>query len=363
MSAQWQLRLKSAAGALVALLDSYTGLAIERNVNTAGAFAVRLGKGAAETEAAFTTRVGLFALDGQIEFWRRDIANGIAWYNEFEGLIRRREYYVTEDGGLLFEASGRGYIDLLDRRVIAAAAGSAGGTKSGACETVMKAFVEEQCAATAGARAIAGLTVQADGAHGNTINRPAAYKNVLEVLKGLARIGGGDYDVVGTVAATYEFRWYTGQRGTDRSATLTFGLPFGNMANPRLVIARQDERNAVLVGGQGEGAARTTVWRTDAAAIAESPINRRELFLDQRDATTAGALNSSGDIALEELRPVTTLDFDVLQTAGSLYGLHYTLGDIVNAKFLGYETHKKVVTVNITVEESGEDIKPRLEDV
>jgi len=236
-------------------------------------------------------------------------------------------------------------------------------SKSGVAETVMKAFVDKQCGPGAGARALSGLSIEADGAHGNSTELGRAYRNVLEICQEIARTGGGDFDVVSTGAATWEFRWYTGQRGTDRHTTVVFALERGNMAKPHLRLWRADEVSAVLVGGQNEGAARTTVWRTDATRIAESPWNRIERFADARNETTTAGLNAVGDRVLDEGKPRATLDFEVLQVPSCLYGKHYFLGDLVGTKFLTYSATKKLNEVTITVNAQGESIKAGFTDV
>lgn len=346
MSVVWQLRLKSAAGAYVAIIDDWRGFAFTSRVNAVGAWTLQID--------AYDSDVSEIELDGQIEFWWRDQARGIAWRSEFAGLVRDIAYYLTETGEMVCEVSGRGYNDLLDRRIVAAAAGSANGTKSGKAETILKAWVNEQAGPGAGARAITGLSIQADAAGGNTIAIAAAYDNLLALAQDVAAIGGGDFAVVGTGAALWEFRWYAGQFGTDRHLTVVFNVGNGNMANPRLSVSRHNEVNAVLVAGQGEGAARTTTWRTDATRIAESPINRREMFRDARQEATSGGLENLGDIRLEEGRPKKELTFDIVQTEGCTYGVHYALGDLVSAEFMEARVTKKVVAVTITVNAQGE---------
>jgi hypothetical protein len=350
----WQIRLKSAAGALVALIDDYDSFTFTRRVNGMGAFALRMNGNDA--------KAALFELDGQIEFWRADAENGIPWYREFAGVQRNWDYYVRENGALIFEPSGRGYVDLLNRRVIAAASGSVDASKAGAAETVQKAFVDKQAGPGAGARAITGLTVEADGAHGNSVTMGRAYRKLLEITQEIAAIGGGDFDVEGTGVAACECRWYTGQRGTDRHTTVVFSLELGNMAQPKLSYSRADEVNAVLVGGQGEKSTRTTVWRTDATLIDDSPWNRIEEFADARNEDTTAGLNAVGDRVLAEKKPRVRLTFDALQIPACLYGKHYFLGDLVGTKFLTYTGTKKVQAVEFTVDQGGTTIKPEMAD-
>lgn len=370
MPAVSKIRVKDADGSVDAELtgekSGFFSYSFMRRVNCPGAFAILLYRRADEAVGAFMSRTAIFDLDSQVEFYRRWVEMSIDWYLEYEGLVRGRVYYITADGDLVCEISGRGYLDLLNRRIIDAAAGTADAEKSDVAETVCKAYVTDQAGSGAGARAMTGLSVEADGAGGETVTIKAAYKNLLTTCQDIAKTGGGDIDVVGTGAATFEFRWYDGQRGTDRSTTVKFSYELGNMGNPSIAVMRQDEISAVLVGGQGSGEERTTVWRTDAARIAESTWNRIEKFLDQRNEDDSDGLNNAGDEALEEGRPKNALTFTALQTPGCLLGKDYFLGDLVASSFMGYEATQKVAEYTITVNGDNvgeESILVTLEDV
>ena len=355
MAAVWQVRLMDTAGDLVAVLDDYEGFSLSRHVNTAGSYAFRMDGN--------SDKCALFDLDGMVEFWRRDEAYGIDWYCEFGAFHRTGVYYMTADDRIKYQSEGRGYADLLARRIVADASGSAEAAKSGPAETVAKEYVDEQCGPSAGARAMTGLSIEADGADGNTVTLGRAYRNVLEVVQEIASIGGGDFAVIRTAAATFEFRWYDGQLGTDRTATVVFALGRGNMAQPDLRLSRASEVNAVLVGGQGEGAARATEWRTDAVRIADSTWNRQELFFNASNEPLAAGLQAKGDALLEQGRPKNSLRFEVLQVPGCLYGQDYFLGDLVTARFLDIQATKKVQSVSFDVDSAGEKCKVEMADV
>ena len=352
----WQVRLKGQDGALVAIIDAYEGFSYTQRVNGRGAFGLRIN---GDHPAA-----GLFALDGQVEFWRKYVdgqgAVLIDWYREFEGLHRDGHWFVDEHDRFLFESLGVGYNDLLARAIIKEAAASAGANKSGPAESVMKAYVSEQLVTRL---AFSGFSVEADGAHGNTVNEARCYDNLLATLQEIAAVGGGDFAVVGTGAATFQFRWYTGQLGTDRRGTVVFALERGNLAVPDLEYSRRDEITSVIVGGQGEEAARTIVVRSDAARIAESPWNTIERFAPLTNTADSDDYTTHGDAQLEEGRPKAKLSFQILQTPGCLYGLHYFLGDIVTVRFAGYETAKKIVAATVSREQGPESVEVEMEDI
>jgi hypothetical protein len=177
---------------------------------------------------------------------------------------------------------------------------------------------------------IEGITVAADGGFGNVISKGCAYENLLEALQKIAAIGGGDFDLVKTGAATWQFRWYTGQRGTDRTDSVLFALERGNMAAPEYTHDRVDERTVAIVAGQGEESDRAVEVRTGPDYAADNDI---ETFVEASDLTTTAGLQSRGDTELEESRARQQFEFAVLQTPGCFYGVHYGLGDLVKAQY------------------------------
>lgn len=334
----YQIRLKSKAGAPVAVFthENLTRLTTKRVVNGVGTHSLTI-------DATNDDRCDLFAVDGQVEVWRRP--PGQDWYLEYEGFHRDGEYGEDDDGKEIFTSTGVGYQDLLGRRAIVEYAGSAGAAKSAPAETVIKAYVTEQIGASApAADRVTGLTVQADAGSGNSIAITRPYRNLLEVCQEIARVGGGDFDVVGTGAGTWEFRWYDGQRGTDRRSTIVFSTGYGNMRDPKL--AKLASRgNVVLVLGQGEGEERTWVWRP--ASGAPTGIDRRVIVRDARDTNDAATLQGRGDAELDRYRARSELSFSVVQTSAYLYGVHYGLGDLVSAHYRDADYDLKIVGVTL----------------
>ncbi len=366
MAISYYIVVKSQAGSKVAILDEWQKLSLSHVVNGLGAFSFAMD--------GDDSRTALCVVDGQIEIYRQDAAQSIANYLEFEGLIRRVEVGIDKQGLKTFTVKGRGYADLLARRIIAYYAGSAYTDKAAVAETVMKAFVSQNLAAAATTPpriadgVLTGFSVQADAAGGSVWTGARAYRNLLEVLQNIANDSGMDFDVVGTGAALFQFRTYAGQRGTDRTITglvpatgrngagnapVTFNVDSGNMANPVYTDDRLNEVNAVYVLGGGAESARTVAVRSDAARIADSPINRRENARDARNETTTAGLNSRGDAELEKLQRQEKFDFEFVPTDGIQYGRDFAWGDMITAKFDSYQANKKIVRATISVGASG----------
>ncbi len=356
--AKYQVKVYSAAGEHLATFVGWERMAFTRKVNDVSEHAIEW----CGSQREIAEMAGWFELDGQVEVLRCDPDVGVDWYVEYEGLHRRQRIW-KDDKGWHFCSSGYSYMHLLARRIVAAYAETSGSDKAGPAETVMKAYVREQIGPDAGERSAPYFSVEANGGRGNYWSGTGMGKNLLNLLQEIAAVGGGDFDVVGTGHPGYEFRWYTGQRGTDRRDSVIFSLELGNMANP-VWEAAGGQANAVLVAGQGEGAERERLWVEDEDAQGLSPWNRIEVFRDARDVPSGDteALTLRGQELLAQNRGVRSLRFDVQQTLGYRYGAHYFLGDLVTAQFMGVSVARKITAVTFQVERA-ETISVEMSDV
>ena len=100
-----------------------------------------------------------------------------------------------------------------------------------------------------------------------------------------------------TGARAWEFRYYPGQLGTDRTSTVIFSLNRGNMASPRLTRERRNAATVAIVGGQGEESDRAVVVRTGANYSVDWDV---ETFYNASSFSTDEGLNSAGDAVLIE---------------------------------------------------------------
>lgn len=339
MPVEYRIDWKSAAGVKLAEITDYRTATVAKQVNDPGRVEVAL--------RADHPLCSQLADKQQVEVWRRWPELGLDWYL-FHGAIFRDEVWETlEDGQQIVTLGCPGQLAILDWSLNAYAAGTANKTvwTSVRAETLMKQLVTNNCtsSATTGngrdrtrltAGALNGVTiaVQADAGGGNLVSYESARGNVLAELKRVWDLGaGGDFDLIKTGAAAWEFRFYAGQRGTDRSASVTFSTDYGTMGRPKLTINRTSERTAAIVAGQGQKGARVVRTRTGANYVAAS--NDVEVLVDGRNAATTAALDSLGDKKLSELRSRAKLSFTPLQTPARLLDRDYTLGDKVASRF------------------------------
>ena len=367
MAPQYYIRVKDSGGVDKAVVTDMLSLSYTKQVNAPG-----LCEFVLNGEHPATAYLDIDSdVDAQIEVWRRDPAQDIDWYIDFYGLYRYTRQY-SKDGQDYFVARCPGQMSILGRRIVAWPAGTSNTSEftSAKAETIMKTLVDANIGPSSShlinGRQRSGfvytIASATDAAGGNTISWSCAWKPLLEQLQAIARIGGGDFDLVKTGGTEWEFRFYSGQLGTDRSATVTFSLEYGNMGDPVYEKDRINEKTVALVGGQGDGADREIVERqgTDFAFDTDDI----EVFVDGRNEDATAKLEAKGDAAIEKYRARNEFSYTVLQTPSSLYGKHYFLGDLVKARYKSIEVTQQVyaVTVKFDGKDGSEDIKVEMRD-
>lgn len=349
----YRIDLKSSTGVRYAIITDFLRLRYQKEVNAPGVVELVLGG----THPALPQLV----LGDQVEVWRRDGDAGLTWYCDAYALYEDDEAQSDDDGQDRVTLTCPGILSMLGWRINAYPAGTANKTlwTNVQAETLLKSLVTNNCtssATTANGRdrdgLISGISVQANGAGGTSLSWERARSNLLRELQDIAQIAEGDFDLIPTGAASWDFRWYAGQRGSDRSSAMLFAQEYGNMRRPQLRRIRSTESTIAIVGGQDTGSQRQI-------AICTGPtysVNRnREGFVDARQASTTAALQASGDQRLIASRWRTELDWDIVQTASSRYGRDYGLGDLVRGRYRGIEAVKKIQRVSIAIESDGRE--------
>lgn len=289
----------------------------------------------------------------QLEVVRSDPAIGLTEYVSFDGQIRDDQPYTDEIGHNRLKVTAYGGMALASRRRVAYYANKANYTifSSVKGETVLKRLVRDNCDPTFATIGnlrdrtpnSIGLTIATDLARGNTINWTCGGRSLLlDELKKVAQIAGGDYNIVRTGLATYAFEFYPGQLGTDRTSgvnKVVFSLDRGNMKTPKLVRARNSESTVALVGGKGEEDARVIRTRTGPNFSATNDI---ETFIDGRNTTDTTALDAIGDQSMQALKYRDQLEFEVIQTQYYTVEQKYFLGDLTLAQYYGVTITQQV---------------------
>lgn len=270
----------------------------------------------------------------QFEAWWKP---GSTWKRILSGIFRASQWSYGDKETIVLYAPG--VMSLLGMRIVNYPADTANRTRfvNKPAETIMKSLVTyniTSAATTGNGRKRNGaawpatqIAVEADGAGGNNLDWYCFGAGLLDTLQKLAPLAGGDFDLVKTSPTSYEFRWYDGQLGTDRTSTLKFALSRGNMGAPQFEQSWIDEKTVACVWGQGEGAERDYLTLTGSGYAADNDI---EMFVNASDVAlgdTAG-LTARGMEKLRQSEPVRNFRFRVLQSPGARFGIDYDLGDL-----------------------------------
>lgn len=235
---------------------------------------------------------------------------------------------------------------LLARRVVAYDEATAQADKSGAADDLIKAYVRENfTTATDTARnwsTTTLFTVDGDVLAAPTIAKAASYRTVLTTCQEVAAAASANgtytnFEVIGTERGPFRLRTYTGQRGTDRTATsgqqLTISMAMGEFNGVEIDEDWFDMANAVFAGGGGRQDERLTTFVSDTASIAESPYGWSEWFQNAGGTTDATVLNDEAFRALREHRARILFSGDVRDTEFATFGEEYDWGDRVVGEY------------------------------
>lgn len=186
------------------------------------------------------------------------------------------------------------------------------------------------------------------GPSGNNITLSVFGLRVLDALKKVRDIGGGDFSFTYAGGITFDFEFRAGQLGQDKSSganQVLFSLINNTMVSPSM--RRQHAAASVsVVAGQDTGKNRqnTTVAGPDYVA----GLHDIELFLDARNQDDAGLVDA-GLQRLFQMRTKYELDFNVQQTSDIFYSpiavtgrKTYTIGDIVQVSYQGIEEAQQI---------------------
>jgi hypothetical protein len=362
------LLLHQATGAALTIPTDWISLRYARNVCGMGWFELALpGDFNIGQERRFT--------DWRLVIWRTP--EGGREYLDFAGFVRRVER--TYSGGVSrITLSGPDYNEILARRIIAYAAGTAYTRKAATpADDLMKEFVAENlgasCVDTTRDISAYGFSVQADLSAGTSLTKSAAWNRLDETLRalyessrktpttstfyGVVPLGDG-YDM--------EFRTRVGQWGQDHrypdgpDGAVIFSVERGNLDNVRQVYDASGEVNQVYGCGEGQLENRIQVTASDATRIGASVINRREAAYENPGIALTASLTDEAQEELEAGAPAESFTGDLLTVEGCEYGAHWGLGDQVTAIWLEDRFDCHIAGVEVTVDESGETVSARM---
>lgn len=282
----------------------------------------------------------------------------------YTGFNRTVTEQATTSGNIGFALYGSDYTDLIRRRISLPPEGEETADKTGPAETILKAFVDENCVSAVDTdRNFPGLSIEADSGLGLTATYSARYTQLFTVVSRIAEQGGiffGIQEVLDNqgllIPRTFELKvrqlWGIDRRqgNTEGNQPTIFDMYNANMAIPIFSQNYSDIRNAVYAGGAGQGVDRLIQFNQDDVDVARSPWNRFEGFLNASQETTADGLQTRIAAELFKGVAVPTLNFTLHETEGTQWLRDWTLGDLVTARYFDRQFDKLIreVTVDVT---------------
>lgn len=350
MAPLYTVQVYNSAGTLQATVVDFLAIRIIRVVNGIDVLAIQLG--------GTSPSVSSIVYGGIIEVYRQDIEAGIASYREYAGIIRGIEQIITDQ--TIYDIQAVGFNALLADRQVAYFAGVANKTQYTAqpAETIMKSLFNQNIgssASTANGRfldgRITGATASATTGAGTSMSINVAQLNLLQAMQKVQLSAGGDFAVVYTAPATFTFTWYTGQLGTDRSASVIFSVGNGTIGKLVVRTSRIDDITAIVVAGQGEGSARAIVTRPSSLPTG---LDLREGYADARNQKTTTEYQQLGDVMLAlATRQRSSVDAVVLQSNALRYGRDYFFGDLVGVYTGAATVTRKIATIELSLSKEG----------
>lgn len=337
------------------VIQAFNSLEYIKTQNAIGSLVVNLPRGLMQYDQ--------FSVGDIFEVWREK-GGVLELQNETAYFLQNWEFWTDGDGAEYIRLTAFDANWLLDTAIVYAYSGSPDADKTDYPDDMLKAIVNEQVGQDQIYATRKKVTVAPDlSAAGAQISKAFAYRNVLTVLQEICETAQEKngvwlgFDVVRTSPGTFEFRTYTGQRGQNHGRASgdprLVGRQYGNLSQATFGTYHADERNNIIVGGQGEGEAREIVYRQNLSRIYASKWNQREYFKDSRDDSTTAALEADGDAALDEFRPRQVLTGTIHDTPGMQYNIHYWFGDILSAEAFGYHVDCHVGSVRVKVDQDG----------
>lgn len=222
--------------------------------------------------------------------------------------------------------------------------------RTGVASTIILQYVDVNAGPSAIApRQVPGLTMAADPAVGSTVTGRARWFQLLAGLRYLASISTPR---LGFRIRSLQFEVY---QPDDLSAAVKFSLGLGNLPEYKYNVEAPGATYAI-VGGGGEGTARTIVERYDGASL--TAWGRIEKFVDRRDTTDSTELQQAGDKLLVDQASRSGVSATPIDAQGRAYLTDYDVGDIVTVVVDGTELADIVQQVKITLDDKGETIVP-----
>jgi len=358
----YEIWLTTDAGHRIAQLTTFISAKFSRSVNRIAAFNMLVPQ---------SFNIDLVQPDRMIQVWRQPAGGRLGLWRAY---FLRRWRFFSRNSDIFIELGGPDTNDLLRRRIVAAFSGSSQAAKTDFADDMMKEVVREAVAdgvaptPDAGTRVWNNLSIAADLGAGPTITKSFPFdklltssgQGVLDVLSRASKEAGTPVwfdivpDTISGSGITFRFETYTGQPGQDVSDRVVFDEARGNMRDAELEYDYTDEVNYIYAAGQGVEDERQIEQVYDDDRYNQSIWGRIEGEADSRNESGNGVRESGRD-ALNEGRPKIRFSAVPTDTTGTRFGIHWNVGDKVQARYLNRQFYSIISAVSISLNNNGEE--------
>lgn len=307
-------------------------------------------------------------LDGIVEIWRKAPGSTLRLFNAY---FTRKLDYIDENNIDVTQISGQDGISLLDRRIVAYAAGSTNCDMNTYADDICKIVVRENCATSATDTdrnwAALGFTIDPNTSQAQTVSKGFSYRNVLDLCQDLADASRQKgtrlyFDVTPYSSSDnlmgWNFSTNINQPGADHSGTdmVIFGPHWGNMDGAHITFDHGEEATVVYAGGQGLGTSRSVEEVSDTAREISSPWNRCEVFYNcSGQASDTAQVYAAGQARLSELRPKMSFAGNLKEGSNARFGVDWYFGDKVVLAYRGFEYNAIITQVTMNIDNKGKE--------
>lgn len=357
MAATYSVVLSSPGNIRLKSISEFTSLEYIRSVNGIGVMNLVL-------PATFDRNI--FKRDTRLEIWRN-----LAGRN----LLETRTQWLVNKSTLDFNTNlltiqARSGLSLVQRRIIAYDSGTSQSTKSGAADSIIVEYVNENLGSAVddSDRDWSSLIdIPAAVGTGPTVNKSSSRRNLLRTIQEIAQLAANSgtpifFDMeYNTASKKYQFVTFIGQRGVDLSQTtggVTFSMERKNITDIVHGEDYTDEVTFAYAAGQGQGTTRAIETASDTTRIAASPFGRVEKLVDARNTSDTDDLLTDAGTAIRAGRPKLIFNGVIVDLPASRYGIHWNWGDKVNVSVLGDIFVMRIDVISVKVSQGKETIQP-----
>lgn len=354
-ASSYELSLLSRTGDYIRPLTAFQSLSMTRTVGSVGALTIAV---------PYSPEMWRYCpRDAIIDVWRQGARGsarqpmGGVWF------ISRREVTLDSSGAMILNLSCVDQIDILNRYIVIADAGTPQSDKTGPAETLIKSIVREQLLTASIVNSRPGLgmylSVEPDLARGHApMSISASQQSVLSVCTQVARSSAqyGEYlafdldPAAGSLA--FVFRCRADQLGRDRSAGSPIQTTLSD-ENGALGTAAYSEdygqlATFVLCGGQSVSGTPTSATAVSPSLDLAGPFAHTEAYASQQASYDTETLATQAAESLRMARPMLEVGSVTINQSEALQmGVDFDFGDRIVASVGGISLNCRIESLTV----------------